>query len=87
MNTGAKDQAAIEAREDVLVYSSEVLREPLLLMGPVELQLEATSACGAYLYIFISSRVDIYVIYALCMRYIHRLQDNNLSIKSRIEMK
>lgn len=42
MNAGARDQSKIEARPDVLVYSSAVLREPLLVVGPVHLELEAT---------------------------------------------
>eukprot|EP00913_Durusdinium_trenchii_P033104 g30994.t1 len=40
--TPAADQSKIEARPDVLVYSSAVLREPLLVVGPVHLELEAT---------------------------------------------
>eukprot|EP00435_Cladocopium_sp_Y103_P015127 s596_g3.t1 len=42
LNTGAKDQAKIEARGDVLVYSSAPLTEALQIVGPVHLQLEAT---------------------------------------------
>jgi len=42
MNTGAKDQERIEARADVLVYTSAPLTKPLRLVGPVHLQLEAT---------------------------------------------
>lgn len=42
LNTGAKDQAKIEARGDVLVYSSAPLTKALQIVGPVHLQLEAT---------------------------------------------
>lgn len=41
LNTGAKDQAKIEARGDVLVYSSAPLTKALQIVGPVHLQLEA----------------------------------------------
>jgi putative CocE/NonD family hydrolase len=40
---GAVDVGANEEREDVLVYSSEVLREPLTLLGPVEVVLYAAT--------------------------------------------
>ena len=35
MGAGSHDQRPIEARSDVLVYTSEVLEEPLTVMGPV----------------------------------------------------
>jgi len=40
---GAKDHRDFEQRADVVVYSSEVLREPLTVIGPVELVLIAAS--------------------------------------------
>jgi len=39
----AADQRAIERRDDVLVYTSEVLEKPLEIIGPVELTLYAAS--------------------------------------------
>eukprot|EP00931_Biecheleriopsis_adriatica_P061738 TRINITY_DN3713_c0_g1_i1.p1 TRINITY_DN3713_c0_g1~~TRINITY_DN3713_c0_g1_i1.p1 ORF type:complete len:666 (+),score=120.88 TRINITY_DN3713_c0_g1_i1:58-2055(+) len=39
-NTGDKDQASIEARQDVLVFTSEPLIEPVLIAGKVEAELE-----------------------------------------------
>ena len=41
---GPDDYSAIELRGDVLVYSTEVLEEPLQLIGPVLLVLHATSS-------------------------------------------
>lgn len=40
---GAADHRDVEARADVLVYSSEVLAEPLTVLGPVEAELHVTS--------------------------------------------
>jgi putative CocE/NonD family hydrolase len=40
---GAKDHRELEARADVVVYSTEVLREPITVVGPVELVLVAAS--------------------------------------------
>lgn len=42
---GAKDQRAIEGRADVLVFTSEPLREPLEVTGRVRLVLWASSDC------------------------------------------
>jgi hypothetical protein len=41
---GAYDQRAIEAREDVLVYTSEPLDTPLDVIGPVKVVLHASSS-------------------------------------------
>lgn len=41
---GAYDQRPVEAREDVLVYTSEPLREPLNVTGPVKVILHASSS-------------------------------------------
>mmetsp|Transcript_67010 Transcript_67010/g.158035 ORF Transcript_67010/g.158035 Transcript_67010/m.158035 type:complete len:627 (+) Transcript_67010:42-1922(+) len=41
MNAGARDQGKIEARSDVLVYTSAALPSPLVIAGPVHLKLEA----------------------------------------------
>ncbi|HLI51975.1 MAG TPA: CocE/NonD family hydrolase, partial [Thermomicrobiaceae bacterium] len=41
---GAYDQRSVEAREDVLVYSSAVLAEPLEVVGPVKVILYAASS-------------------------------------------
>lgn len=41
---GAFDQRAVEAREDVLVYSSEPLAQPLEVVGPVKVVLYAASS-------------------------------------------
>jgi putative CocE/NonD family hydrolase len=41
---GAFDQSAIEARSDVLVYTSEVLTEDLEVTGPISLTLYASSS-------------------------------------------
>jgi len=40
---GAKDHRELEQRPDVVVYSTEVLREPVTVVGPVELVLIAAS--------------------------------------------
>ncbi len=42
--SGAVEQADIEVRDDVLVYTSEPLTEDLLLVGPVSVQLFAKSS-------------------------------------------
>ncbi len=42
-NAGPRDQRAIEARDDVLCFTSAVLSEPLEVIGPVSLVLFATS--------------------------------------------
>jgi putative CocE/NonD family hydrolase len=41
---GAFDQRSIESREDVLVYTSDVLREELEVTGPVRLELYISSS-------------------------------------------
>lgn len=40
---GPKDQKEVEGRDDVLVYTSEPLTSPLLLLGPVSMTLFASS--------------------------------------------
>ena len=40
---GPHDQRAIEARDDVLCYTTEALTEPLVLAGPIRLELWAAS--------------------------------------------
>jgi len=40
---GPKDQRPIESRNDVLVYTSEVLRAPIAIAGPVKMKLFASS--------------------------------------------
>ncbi|NOT63288.1 MAG: CocE/NonD family hydrolase [Acidobacteria bacterium] len=40
---GAKDQRAIEERKDLLVYTSESLRQPLTLAGPMRAVIHAAS--------------------------------------------
>ncbi|MGH9672524.1 MAG: CocE/NonD family hydrolase [Bryobacteraceae bacterium] len=40
---GPKDQRPIESRHDVLVYTSEVLRAPLAIAGPVKMKLFAST--------------------------------------------
>ena len=40
---GPKDQRPIESREDVLVFSSEVLQEPVAIAGPVSMKLFAAT--------------------------------------------
>jgi putative CocE/NonD family hydrolase len=40
---GPKDQRKIESREDVLVYTSEVLRDPVAIAGPVRMKLFAAT--------------------------------------------
>jgi putative CocE/NonD family hydrolase len=42
--SGPADQREVEKREDVLVFSSEPLKEPLLVMGPVKARLFASSS-------------------------------------------
>lgn len=41
---GPKDQSSIELREDVLVYTSDVLSEPLVVAGPIRAILHASSS-------------------------------------------
>lgn len=41
---GPADQQEIEARPDVLVYSSEILKKPVLVIGQVRVQLYAASS-------------------------------------------
>ena len=40
---GPKDQRSIEARHDVLVYTSEILQAPLAIAGPVKMKLFAAT--------------------------------------------
>ncbi|PYU93137.1 MAG: X-Pro dipeptidyl-peptidase [Acidobacteria bacterium] len=40
---GPRDQRPVEARHDVLVYTSDILREPLPIAGPVKLRLHAST--------------------------------------------
>jgi hypothetical protein len=40
---GPKDQRPVESREDVLVYTSEVLTQPLTIAGPVKMKLWAST--------------------------------------------
>jgi uncharacterized protein len=41
---GVYDQAAIEAREDVLVYTSEPLTDPVVALGPAVVRLHAETS-------------------------------------------
>jgi putative CocE/NonD family hydrolase len=40
---GPRDQRVIEARHDVLVYTGEILKEPVAIAGPVKLRLHAAT--------------------------------------------
>lgn len=40
---GPRDQRPVEARHDVLVYTSEILKEPVAIAGPVQLKLFAST--------------------------------------------
>jgi putative CocE/NonD family hydrolase len=40
---GPYDQRPVERRDDVLVYSSDILREPLAIAGPVKMKLHAAT--------------------------------------------
>jgi putative CocE/NonD family hydrolase len=40
---GPKDQRPVEARHDVLVYTGEILREPVAMAGPVQMKLFAAT--------------------------------------------
>lgn len=42
---GSYDQREVEARSDVLVYTSDVLEEPIEVTGPVKVKLFASSDC------------------------------------------
>jgi len=55
---GPVDQRPVEARSDVLVYTSEVLREPLAIAGPVKMQLHAST--DARDTDFVVKLVDVY---------------------------
>ncbi len=41
---GAYDQRPVEAREDVLVYTSEPMEQPVNVTGPVKVILHASSS-------------------------------------------
>jgi putative CocE/NonD family hydrolase len=41
--TGPRDQRPVESRHDVLVYTSEILKEPLAIAGPVKMKLYAST--------------------------------------------
>ena len=57
-SAGAYDQSAVERRPDVLVYSTEVLEEPLQVSGRVEVVLYVSStACDTD---FTAKLVDVY---------------------------
>jgi putative CocE/NonD family hydrolase len=40
---GPKDQRPVESRDDVLVYTSEILKDPLAIAGPVKMKLFAST--------------------------------------------
>lgn len=40
---GPRDQRSVESRHDVLVYTSEILSEPLAIAGPVQMKLHAAT--------------------------------------------
>ena len=44
LNSGPRDQAEVERRRDVLVYTSESLTAPLQLAGPVHVRLTASTS-------------------------------------------
>ena len=56
--SGPRDQRPIEHRSDVLVYSSEILAEPIEVVGPVKLILHASSS--AVDTDFVAKLVDVY---------------------------
>ncbi|MCC6395114.1 MAG: CocE/NonD family hydrolase [Bryobacterales bacterium] len=41
--TGPRDQRPVESRHDVLVYTSEILKDPLAIAGPVKMKLYAVT--------------------------------------------
>ncbi|MCZ2151432.1 MAG: CocE/NonD family hydrolase [Bryobacterales bacterium] len=41
--TGPRDQRPVESRHDVLVYTSEILKDPLAIAGPVKMKLYAAT--------------------------------------------
>ena len=56
--SGARDQRPIEHRSDVLVYTTEVLSEPVEVVGPVKLVLYASSS--AVDTDFVAKLIDVY---------------------------
>ncbi len=56
--SGARDQRPIEHRADVLVYTSEVLSDPVEVVGPVKLILHASSSAADT--DFVAKLVDVY---------------------------
>ncbi len=56
--TGPRDQRVVEARSDVLVYSSEILTKPLAIAGPVKMKLSAST--DARDTDFVVKLVDVY---------------------------
>ncbi len=57
IRSGAVDQTEVESRQDVLVFTTEVLREPMRLIGPIQLDLEVST--GAVDTDFIAKVVDV----------------------------
>lgn len=58
VNAGPRDQRTVEAREDVLVYTTAALEHDLEVIGPIKLVLYASSS--AYDTDFTSKLIDVY---------------------------
>ena len=56
--SGARDQRPIEHRGDILIFTSEILEEPVEVVGPVKLKLFASS--DAVDTDFVAKLVDVY---------------------------
>lgn len=46
-NAGMRDQRSVEDREDVLIYTTDPLAEPMVVVGPVSVTLHVTSTAPA----------------------------------------
>ncbi len=56
--SGPRDQRPIEHRPDILVYTSEILEEPLDVIGPLKLVLHASSSAADT--DFVAKLIDVY---------------------------
>ena len=55
---GPRDQRPVESRQDVLVYSTEILKEPVTIAGPVEMRVFAATDGRAT--DFVAKLVDVF---------------------------
>jgi putative CocE/NonD family hydrolase len=89
-NAGPRDQRAVEAREDVLCFTSEVLERPLEVTGPIELVLYVSSSAvdtdftGKLVDVHPDGRAEILTDGILRARYRNSLSDPELLEPGRV---